>query len=165
MIKVADVSEQIRRWGQLSAYYFLDNYRLDNPIPDARRRQRSGVRCIDYMGKRSFQLGGSRNIGSRNSERVPYRSDTERERIGEPHGGLGVSLTSQGFVTGAWNTRNHGAGPPVRRRGKHRFPSHSSWECRSPMKSVEQHALSERFLSKVIGAHTLNSAGSSARIR
>ena len=37
------------RWGLLSAYYFIDDFNLDNPYPNcAERSQRSRLRCADH---------------------------------------------------------------------------------------------------------------------
>ena len=42
--------------------------------------------------------------------------------IGQPHGGLGVSLQSQGFVTGTADGGHRGPGAAVRGRGEHCVP-------------------------------------------
>ncbi len=37
------------RWGLLSAYYFIDDFNLDNPYPtSAERSQRSRLQCADH---------------------------------------------------------------------------------------------------------------------
>ncbi len=87
--------------GQIGIYYFIDDYHLNNPYPGRQgganipgfdavttgRAQLISLALISTFGPQSvneFHLGLLRNANN----------------IGQPHGGLGISLASQGFVTG-----------------------------------------------------------------
>jgi Carboxypeptidase regulatory-like domain len=88
------------RFGLLSAYYFFDGYTRDDPYPtqqggasvpgfDAQtigRAQLISLSDIKVFGNtvNEFHFGVTRNAND----------------VGRPHGGLGVSVASQGFVTG-----------------------------------------------------------------
>ena len=88
------------RWGQLSAYYFFDDYRLDDPYPG----QQGGA---SVPGFDALTIGRAQMVSL--SDTKVFWGNTVNEfhlgfirnanKIGEPHGGLGVSLASQGFET------------------------------------------------------------------
>ena len=89
------------RVGQLSAYYFVDDYRLDNPYPG----QQGGASIPGFdaltIGRAQLvALSGTTTLGSHtvNELNVGYLRDANV--IGQPRGGLGVSLAEQGFTTG-----------------------------------------------------------------
>jgi len=89
------------RWGLLSAYYFVDDYNLNNPYP----RQQGGA---SVPGFAALNLGRSQLINL--SETKTFGPTTVNElrvsfmrssnNVGQPSGGVGPSLASQGFVTG-----------------------------------------------------------------
>ena len=89
-------------WGALSAYYFLDDFTLNNPYPVAQSGASvPGFNAL-YLGRAQLlSLGDTKMLGSTavNEFRFTYMRD--RNDLGKPIGGLGVSLASQGFVTGA----------------------------------------------------------------
>jgi hypothetical protein len=91
-------------WGQLSAYYFFDDYRLDNPYPG----QQGGASVPGFdaltFGRAQFaSLGETKVFGSGtvNEFHVGYLRNANV--IGQPHGGLGVSQAAQGFSTSTEN--------------------------------------------------------------
>jgi carboxypeptidase family protein/TonB-dependent receptor-like protein len=87
--------------GLLSGYYFLDDYRLDNPYPG----QQGGA---NVPGFDALTLGRAQLVAVGNN--VVFRGGAVNEfhaafmrnanNVGLPNGGRGVSLASQGFVTG-----------------------------------------------------------------
>jgi len=87
--------------GQLSAYYFVDDYTLDNPYPGSVAG--ASIPGFDalYLGRAQFfSLGDTKVVGPDlvNEFHLGYLRNANV--IGQPHGGLGVSLASQGFSTG-----------------------------------------------------------------
>ena len=92
-------------WGQLSFYYFLDNYRLDNPYPGAQGGASvPGFDALTIGQAQLFTLGYTRVLGANTVNEFRAGLIRNSNDIGEPHGGLGVSLESQGFQTGAGTT-------------------------------------------------------------
>jgi hypothetical protein len=88
------------RLGLLSAYYFLDDYRLDNPYPT----QQGGA---NVPGFNALTTGRAQLLAIGNN--TPFVSGVNEfhfsyvrnaNDVGTPVGGLGVSVASQGFVTG-----------------------------------------------------------------
>jgi Carboxypeptidase regulatory-like domain/TonB dependent receptor len=87
------------RFGQLSAYYFIDDYSLDNPYPGSVAG--ASVPGFDalFIGRAQlFSVGDTKVIGANtvNEFHVGYLRNANI--IGQPKGGLGVSLASQGFT-------------------------------------------------------------------
>ena len=90
------------RLGQLSAYYFVDDYRLDNPYPGSVAG--ASVPGFDalFIGRAQLlSIGDTNVIGSNTVNEFHLGYLLNRNIIGQPHGGLGVSLASQGFASGA----------------------------------------------------------------
>ncbi len=89
------------RWGLLSAYYFFDDYNLDNPYP-------TGQGGASVPGFNALTLGRAQlvalsqtktfNPNTVNEIRLNYMRNSND--VGHPVGGVGVTLASQGFVTG-----------------------------------------------------------------
>jgi hypothetical protein len=90
------------RWGRLSAYYFLDDYTLNNPYPVAQSGASvPGFNAL-YLGRAQLlSLGDTKTLGSTAVNEFHFTYMRDHNDLGKPIGGLGVSLASQGFVTGA----------------------------------------------------------------
>jgi hypothetical protein len=89
------------RLGQLSGYYFLDDYRLDNPYPGSvAGASIPGFDALTIGRAQVFSLGETKVMSATtvNEFHVGYLRNANI--IGQPKGGLGVSLASQGFSTG-----------------------------------------------------------------
>lgn len=88
-------------WGVLSAYYFFDDYSLDNPYPTGQGGASvPGFNALTLGRAQLITLSQTKTIGSNavNEFRVNYTRNAND--VGHPLGGVGVSLASQGFVTG-----------------------------------------------------------------
>ena len=87
--------------GQLSAYYFIDDYSLDNPYPGSVAG--ASIPGFDalYIGRAQlFSVGDTKMIGSKMVNELHLGYLRNANVIGQPHGGLGVSMASQGFSSG-----------------------------------------------------------------
>jgi hypothetical protein len=87
--------------GLLSGYYFFDDYRMDNPYPG----QQGGASVPGFDALtigRAQMIAASNNTAMKNGIvnelHVTYMRNANN--VGFPNGGRGVSLNSQGFVTG-----------------------------------------------------------------
>jgi hypothetical protein len=90
------------RLGQLSAYYFLDDYRLDNPYPGSvAGASIPGFDALTIGRAQLLALGETTVLGSSTVNEFHLGYLRNANIIGQPKGGLGVSLASQGFTTGA----------------------------------------------------------------
>jgi hypothetical protein len=88
-------------WGQLSAYYFIDGYTLNNPYPVAQSGASvPGFNAL-YLGEAQLlSLGDTKTMGSSAVNEFHFSYLRDDSNLGKPIGGVGVSLASQGFVTG-----------------------------------------------------------------
>jgi hypothetical protein len=90
------------RLGQLSGYYFLDHYRLDNPYPGSvAGASIPGFDALTIGQAQLLSFGDTKVFGSNtvNEFHVGYLRNANI--IGQPKGGLGVSVASQGFAPAA----------------------------------------------------------------
>jgi len=89
-------------WGLLSAYYFADDYTLNNPYPVAQSGASvPGFNAL-YLGRAQlFSLGDTETLGSTAVNEFHFSYMRDHNDLGKPIGGLGVSLAAQGFLTGA----------------------------------------------------------------
>ena len=89
-------------WGTLSAYYFLDDYTLNNPYPVAQSGASvPGFNAL-YLGRAQLlSLSDTKTLGSTAVNEFHFTYMRDHSDLGKPVGGLGTSLASQGFVTGA----------------------------------------------------------------
>jgi len=97
----ARVDAQTTRLGTLSAYYFIDDYNLNNPYPT----QQGGANVPGFSALSNGQselanLSDAKTLGSTlvNEFRLSYMRDFNN--LGRQQGGLGASLASQGFTVG-----------------------------------------------------------------
>ena len=89
------------RFGNLSAYYFIDNYNLNNPYPTAQGGANvPGFNALSNGRAQLVDLGDTKTFGTTlvNEFRLSYMRDFNN--LGQPQGGVGVSLASQGFTVG-----------------------------------------------------------------
>ncbi len=88
------------RLGQLSGYYFLDDYRLGNPYPGSVAG--ASIPGFDalYIGRAQLlSLGLTNVIHSNTVNELHLGLLRNNNIIGQPRGGLGRSLASQGFAS------------------------------------------------------------------
>ena len=88
-------------WGLLSAYYFLDNWAQNNPYPVAQGGANlPGFNAI-YSGRaQGLNLGDTKTINATFVNEFHFSYLRDSNDLGQPVGGVGVSLASQGFVVG-----------------------------------------------------------------
>jgi Carboxypeptidase regulatory-like domain len=89
------------RVGSLSAYYFIDNYNLNNPYPTAQGGANvPGFNALSNGRAQLVDLGDTKTFGTTlvNEFRASYLRDFNN--LGQAQGGVGVSLASQGFTVG-----------------------------------------------------------------
>jgi hypothetical protein len=89
------------RFGSLSAYYFLDDYSLNNPYPVAQSGASvPGFNAL-YLGRAQLiSLADTKLLSSSAVNDLHFAYMRDHNDLGKPVGGLGVTLASQGFVTG-----------------------------------------------------------------
>ncbi len=92
------------RLGQINGYYFIDNYDLDNPYPGQYGGASvPGFDALSIGQAQEYSIGVTKAIRPTlvNELRIGFLRNVNF--IGQPHGGTGVSIASQGFVPGPAN--------------------------------------------------------------
>ncbi|MGA8272454.1 MAG: carboxypeptidase-like regulatory domain-containing protein [Candidatus Sulfotelmatobacter sp.] len=148
------------RLGQLSSYYFFDNYRLDNPYPG----QQGGA---SVPGFDALSFGTAQIISLEDAKALANGTVNEfhigflryANVIGQPKGGLGVSLASQGFVTSTAAPGFTIQAPQFEGVENIVFPSFVMGLPITNETQVNNTLYLSDTVSKVIGSHTLKIGG------
>jgi hypothetical protein len=86
------------RLGLLSGYYFIDDFDLDNPYPVAQSGASvPGFNAITTGRAQLISLGDTKTFNASAVNELHFSYMRDYTNLGQPVGGLGVSLTSQGF--------------------------------------------------------------------
>jgi outer membrane receptor protein involved in Fe transport len=148
------------RLGRISGYYFLDDYTLDNPYPG----QQGGA---SIPGFDALTIGRAQLVSISDTKVVGVNAVNEfnigylryANVIGQPKGGLGVSLASQGFTTGAGTAGIFVQSPQFEGVENITFPS---FVMGVPITNETQvnntYYVSDGF-SRVFGSHTIKVGG------
>jgi hypothetical protein len=148
------------RWGLLSAYYFLDDWSQNNPYPVAQGGANVPGFSADYLGRAQLlSLGDTKTFGSSAVNEFRFSVLRNSNDLGKPVGGLGVSLASQGFVTGPGTPGIVALSPKTEGVESVGFNSFTIGT-----NTNELHQVGNTFqwldnFSKVIGTHTLKFGG------
>ncbi|HEY7389545.1 MAG TPA: carboxypeptidase regulatory-like domain-containing protein, partial [Bryobacteraceae bacterium] len=95
------VDHNSEHWGLLSGYYFIDDYTLNNPYPTGQGGAGvPGFNALSFGRAQLFTLGHTKTFGATavNDLRISFMRS--KNTVGQPQGGVGSSLASQGFETG-----------------------------------------------------------------
>ncbi len=144
------------RIGQFSAYYFVDDYRLDNPYPGSvAGASIPGFDALFIGRSQLISIGDTKTIGANAVNEFHLGYLRNANIIGQPKGGLGVTLASQGFITGTNTPGIVVQAPQFEGVENITFPS---FVMGVPITNLTQinntYFVSDGF-SKVIGTHTL----------
>ena len=148
------------RLGQISGYYFIDDYNLDNPYPGSVAG--ASIPGFDalFIGRAQLvSLSDNKLIGSNTVNEFHFGYLRNANIIGQPKGGLGVSLASQGFVTGAGTPGIYVQAPQFEGVENITFPTFVMGVPITNGTQVNNTYYLSDGLSKVIGAHTLKFGG------
>jgi hypothetical protein len=89
------------RWGLMSAYYFIDNFTQNNPYPTAQGGANvPGFNALNLGRAQLISLGDTKILGTTAVNEFHFSFMRDATDLGQPQGGLGVSLASQGFTVG-----------------------------------------------------------------
>ncbi|MDR3764129.1 MAG: carboxypeptidase regulatory-like domain-containing protein [Acidobacteriota bacterium] len=99
--KAAARVDLVTRWGNLSGYYFIDQYDLDNPYPTAEGGANvPGFNALSSGRAQLFALGLTKSFGTNKVNEAHFSYMRYANVIGKPEGGVGPTLASQGFIEG-----------------------------------------------------------------
>ena len=87
--------------GMFSAYYFMDQYALDNPYPTEQGGANvPGFNAVSDGRAQLYSLSDTYAFGANMLNEAHFSYMRYANVIGDPVGGVGPSLASQGFVSG-----------------------------------------------------------------
>ncbi len=90
------------RWGNISAYYLNDTYLVDNPYPTNQAGANvPGFNALSDGRSQLITLGDTKSFGGSAVNELRMSFVRDANTLGQPVGGKGLSLASQGFVRGA----------------------------------------------------------------
>ena len=142
--------------GVLAAYYFFDDYGLDNPYPTAQGGASvPGFNAITLGRAQLVSLGLTTVFGPTmvNEFHLSYLRDANN--VGQPQGGVGPSLASQGFVDGSGNPSIYALAPQIEGIENVSFNDFTLGVDTTGLKEANNtFQVSENF-SKVMGTHVL----------
>ena len=140
--------------GALAAYYFFDDYALNNPYPMAQGGANvPGFNAITLGRAQMMSLGLTKVLGPTmvNEFHLGYLRDANN--VGQPQGGVGPSLASQGFVDGAGNPSIYALSPKIEGIENVSFNDFTLGVDTTGLKEANNtFQVSENF-SKVMGTH------------
>ena len=145
------------RWGNFAAYYFFDNYFVNNPFPSGQGGATiPGFNAVNHGRSQLISLGNTKTFGSNTVNEAHFSIMRNSNVVGQPSGGLGVSLASQGFVTGAGTAGILPLAPQI--EGVENVVFQGAFVMGLPITNLDQanntFTLSDGF-SRIIGTHSL----------
>ncbi|MBV8817567.1 MAG: carboxypeptidase regulatory-like domain-containing protein, partial [Acidobacteriaceae bacterium] len=144
------------RYGMISGYYFADDFLLDNPYGGG---SVGGFAAGTKGRSQMINVGDTKNFGANkvNELRLHFMRFAYQGSI--PEGGVGVSLASLGFVTGANTSGIYVTAPSIEGVPPISFNNFSIGEPGSPTAQYDNtYQLADNF-SIIKGAHTIKFGG------
>jgi hypothetical protein len=151
------VDENDLRWGNFSAYYFFDDYSVNNPFPSGQGGATvPGFNGLNYGRSQLISLGHTKTFGTTTVNEFHFSFMRDANVVGQPSGGLGVSLASQGFVTAPGTAGIVPLDPKI--EGVENIVFQGAFTMGLPITNLAQanntFSLNDS-LSKVVGNHTV----------
>jgi hypothetical protein len=148
------------RVGLLSAYYFIDDFSLNNPYPVAQSGASvPGFNAFTTGRAQLFSLGDTKMLSATafNELHLSYlRNYTD---LGQPIGGVGVSLVSQGFENADGTPSIVALDPKGESVENLNFNGYSTGAAANQLTQANNtYEVTDTF-SKVLGTHTLKFGG------
>jgi hypothetical protein len=144
------------RLGLLSAYYFIDDFNLDNPYPAAQSGATvPGFNAITTGRAQLLSLGDTKTLSATAVNELHFSYLRDSTDIGQPVGGLGVSLVSQGFVNADGSPSIVALDPKGEGVENLDFNGYSTGAAANELAQINNTFEASDFFSKVLGAHTI----------
>ncbi len=148
------------RWGNLSAYYSMDDRSQDNPYPVAQGGANvPGFNALNSGRAQLITLGDTKAFGSTAANEFHFSYMRAANDLGRPVGGVGVSLASQGFVVGEDTPGIVPLSPSTEGVANVDFDNFSIGTNTNELKQVNNTFQWRDSFSKIIGTHTIKVGG------
>jgi hypothetical protein len=144
------------RWGMLSAYYFLDGWSQNNPYPIAQGGANvPGFNALNAGRAQLLALSDTKTMGSSAVNEFHLGFMRDSTDLGQPIGGVGVSLASQGFVVGQDTPGIVALSPKTEGVESVNFNNFSIGTNTNELKQANNTFQTSDNFSKVTGTHTI----------
>ncbi len=144
------------RWGMLSAYYFLDGWSQNNPYPVAQGGANlPGFNALNTGRAQLLALGDTKTLSSTAVNEFHFSFMRDATDLGQPIGGIGTTLASQGFVVGANTPGIVPLSPKTEGVESVDFNNFSIGTNTNELKQVNNTFQWRDNFSKVLGTHTI----------
>jgi len=148
------------KWGMLSAYYFQDGWTQNNPYPVAQGGANvPGFNALNAGRAQLLALGDTKTLSSTAVNEFHFSFMRDATDLGHPVGGVGVSLASQGFVTGPATPGIVALSPKTEGVESVDFNNFSIGTNTNELKQVNNTFQWRDGFSKVVGTHTIKVGG------
>ncbi len=148
------------RWGLVSAYYFIDGFTLENPYPTAQSGANvPGFAALTTGRAQLASLNDTKTVNSTSVNELHLSFLRDATNLGQPVGGRGVSLASQGFVNGNGSASIVPLDPKGQSVENINFNAYSIGAAANQLlQTNDTYQLAEDF-SKIAGNHTMKFGG------
>ena len=144
-----------QRWGLISGYYYFDDYSLNNPYPrDQGGASVPGFNALNLGRGQLFSLAQTKTFGATAVNELRLSVMRNSNNVGQPSGGVGPSLASQGFVTGVGTPGIVPLAPSIEGIENVVFNSFVMGTPITNLKQANNTFSAADTLSKVRGSHT-----------
>jgi hypothetical protein len=146
--------------GALATYYFFDDYSLNNPYPTAQGGASvPGFNTLTLGRAQMVSLGLTKVLSPTlvNEFHLSYLRDANN--VGQPQGGVGPSLASQGFVDGSGNPSIDALAPQIEGIENVSFNDFTLGVDTTGLKEANNTFEASENFSKVMGTHVLKVGG------
>ena len=144
------------RWGLLSAYYSLDDWSQNNPYPVAQGGANvPGFNALNSGRAQLLSLGDTTTIGMTAVNDLHFSFMRDATDLGQPVGGVGTSLASQGFVVGQNTPGIVPLSPKTEGVESVNFNNFSIGTNTNELKQANNTFQWRDGFSKVVGTHTI----------
>ena len=144
----------------LSAYYFIDDFDLNNPYPVAQSGASvPGFNALTTGRAQLIALGDTKSLNTTAVNELHFSYMRDLTNLGQPVGGLGVSLVSQGFANADGTPSIVPLDPKGQSVENLNFNGYSTGAAANQLIQANNTWQVTDIFSKVLGNHTMKFGG------
>jgi hypothetical protein len=144
------------RWGLVSAYYFIDDFDLDNPYPVAQSGASvPGFDAVTTGRAQLLALGDTKALSPTMINEIHLSYLRDNTNLGQPIGGRDVSLISQGFENSDGAASIVALDPKGQSVENLNFNGYSTGAAANQLLQANNTYQAGDIFSKVLGAHSV----------
>ena len=144
------------RWGLLSAYYFIDDFDLDDPYPVAQSGASvPGFNALTTGRAQLIALSDTKAFSATADNELHFSYMRDNTNLGQPIGGRNVSLVSQGFANPDGTPSIVALDPKGQSVENLNFNAYSTGAAANQLIQVNNTYQVADSFSKVLGNHTM----------